>query len=89
MLITKLSYPKSSIVFTLSKALSTMPSAVTFPYLSKICFSNEPLFTPTLIGIFFAFATSTTAFNLSISPIFPGLILILSAPFSIAAMASL
>ena len=61
--------------------------AVTFPYFSMICFSNEPLFTPTRIGTLYSFALSTTAFTLSEEPIFPGLILILSAPFSIAAIA--
>ena len=52
-------------------------------------FSSEPLFTPTLIGISRSFAERTTASSLSLPPIFPGFILILSAPFSIAAMAIL
>ena len=49
-LITRLSYPKSSIICTLSNALSTIPSAVTPLYFSISSFSNEPLFTPTRIG---------------------------------------
>ena len=40
--------------------------------------------TPTLIGIFLALAASTTALILSVPPILPGLILILSAPLLIA-----
>ena len=87
MLTTRLSYPMSSIIFTLSNALSTNPSAVTFPYFSTIFFSKEPLFTPTRIGTLYSFALSTTAFTLSAEPILPGLILILSAPFSMAAIA--
>ena len=86
-LITRLSYPISSIIFTLSNALSTMPSAVTPWYFSTRSFSRDPLFTPTRIGIFRLFASSTTAFTRSALPIFPGLIRILSAPFSIAAIA--
>ncbi|CUQ63493.1 Uncharacterised protein [Dorea longicatena] len=50
MLTTRLSYPISSIIFTLSKALSTIPSAVTPPYFSINGFSSEPLFTPTRMG---------------------------------------
>ena len=86
-LMTRLSYPISSISFTLSKALSTSPSAVTPWYFSTRSFSKEPLFTPTRIGMLRSFATSTTAFTRSALPIFPGLIRILSAPFSIAAIA--
>ena len=41
------------------------------------------------IGMLRSFATSTTAFTRSALPILPGLIRILSAPFSIAAMANL
>ena len=86
-LMTRLSYPRSSIMCTLSSALSTIPSAVTPPYFSTSGFSREPLFTPTRIGIFLSFAASTTAFTLSGFPIFPGLMRILSAPFSMAASA--
>ena len=46
-----------------------------------------PLFTPTRMGIPRSFATSTTALIRSVLPIFPGLIRILSAPFSMAAIA--
>ncbi|MPN63279.1 hypothetical protein SDC9_211036 [bioreactor metagenome] len=87
MLTTRLSYPISSIMCTLSMALSTRPSAVTPLYFSTRCFSREPLFTPTRIGTWYSFALSTTACTRSLAPIFPGLILILSAPFSIAAIA--
>ena len=87
MLITRLSYPISSIIFTWFKALSTSPSAVTPRYFSSSSFSSEPLFTPTRIGILRSFATSTTAFTRSFAPIFPGLIRILSAPRSMAAIA--
>ena len=45
------------------------------------------LLTPTRIGTPYSFALSTTAFTLSSSPMLPGLIRILSAPFSMAAMA--
>ena len=86
-LMTRLSYPISSISFTLSKALSTSPSAVTPWYFSTRFFSKEPLFTPTRIGMLRSFATSTTAFTRSALPILPGLMRILSAPFSIAAIA--
>ena len=86
-LMTRLSYPKSSIMCTLSSALSTMPSAVTPPYFSINGFSREPLLTPTRMGIFRSFAASTTAFTRSVLPILPGLIRILSAPFSMAARA--
>jgi hypothetical protein len=86
-LMTRLSYPKSSIMCTLSSALSTMPSAVTPPYFSINGFSREPLLTPTRMGIFRSFAASTTAFTRSVLPILPGLIRILSAPFSMAASA--
>ena len=48
---------------------------------------EKELFTPTRMGIFRSFATSTTALIRSVLPIFPGLIRILSAPFSIAAIA--
>ena len=51
-------------------------------------FSSEPLLTPTRIGIFLSFATSTTACTRSLLPMLPGLILILSAPCSMAAIAS-
>ena len=88
-LMTRLSYPRSSIILTLSRALSTSPFAVTPLYFSTISFSSEPLLTPTLIGIFLDLATSTTAFILSVEPILPGFILILSAPFSMAAIAIL
>ena len=43
MLITRLSYPISSMIFTLSRALSTSPSAVTPPYFSTSSFSRDPL----------------------------------------------
>jgi len=49
---------------------------------------KEPEFTPMRIGICLDFATSTTFLTLSLSPMFPGLSLILSAPFSILDMAS-
>ena len=79
----------SSITAASFKALSTKASAVTPPYFSRRSFSREPEFTPTLIGIFLSLAQSTTAFTLSLLPIFPGFIRILSAPFSIEAIASL
>ena len=56
-------------------------------YPSTSSFSREPLFTPTRMGIPRSFATSTTALIRSVLPIFPGLIRILSAPFSMAAIA--
>ena len=86
-LMTRLSYPISSIIFTLSNALSTIPSAVTPWYFSTRSFSKEPLLTPTRIGICRSLAASTTACTRSLFPIFPGLIRILSAPCSIAAIA--
>ena len=88
MLITRLRYPRSSMTATLSRALSTRPSAVTPPYLARISFSREPEFTPTRIGIPRSAALSTTALMRSLEPIFPGLMRILSAPFSMAATAS-
>ena len=88
-LTTRLLYPISSISCILSRALSTSPSAVTPWYFSTRCFSSDPLFTPTRIGTPYSFAFSTTARTLCSSPILPGLIRILSAPFSIAAIASL
>ena len=87
MLTTRLSYPISSMIRTLSSALSTRPSAVTPPYLAIMSFSSEPLFTPTRIGTLCSPAQSTTAFILSRLPILPGFIRILSAPFSIAMIA--
>ena len=89
MLITRFSYPSSSIILTLSSALSTIPSAVTPPYFSRRFFSSEPLLTPTRMGIFLSFATFTTAATFSRDPMLPGLMRILSAPFSMAAIAIL
>ena len=40
------------------------------------------------VGMLYSFALSTTALTRSLAPMFPGLIRILSAPLSIAAMAS-
>ena len=76
-------------IVEIAKALSTNPSSVTPPYLAMRCFSREPLLTPTLIGIFLSLATATTLARFSLEPMLPGLILILSAPFSMAAMAIL
>lgn len=73
----------------MSFALSTIALAVGFPYFSNKSFSNEPAFTPILIGIFFSLHLSTTAFTLSSAPIFPGLILTLSTPELIASNAIL
>lgn len=67
-----------------------MPCAVGFPlYLSKISCSIEPEFTPILIGIFLFLQAFTTASTLSLPPIFPGFILSLSTPDSIAVSAIL
>ena len=74
---------------TLSRALSTMPSAVTPPYFSINAFSREPLLTPTRMGMPRSFAVATTACTLSGPPMLPGLMRILSAPFSMEAMAIL
>ena len=87
MLITRLSYPSSSTTATSFNALSTRASAVTPPYFARRSFSREPLFTPTRIGIPYSFALSTTAFTRSLAPMLPGLMRILSAPLSIAAIA--
>ena len=81
------SYPRSSMIFTLSRALSTSPSAVTPPYFATSSFSREPEFTPTRIGTLWAFAHITTALMRSMLPMLPGLMRIASAPFSMAAIA--
>ena len=87
-LITRLSYSIRSIQATLSNALSTSPSAVTPPYFSIKAFSRDPLFTPTRIGTPYSRAFFTTARTRSSLPMLPGLIRILSAPHSMAAIAS-
>ena len=79
----------SWIILSIFAPLTASASAVTPPYFSIRSFSRDPEFTPTLIGIFLDLAASTTAFTLSRLPMLPGLILILSAPFSMAAIASL
>lgn len=61
-----------------------------FPlYLSNISFSIEPEFTPILIGMFLSLQALTTFSTLSLPPIFPGFILNLSTPESIATSAIL
>jgi hypothetical protein len=66
-----------------------MASALTSPYLARISLEMEPELTPTLMGRPLSLQQSATSFNLSAPPMLPGLILILAAPFSAAAMASL
>ena len=70
-------------------ALSTIASGVGCPYFIIRCFSIDPALTPILIGIPLLFASSTTSFTFPSSPIFPGFILTLSIPFSIAVNANL
>ena len=72
-----------------SLALSNKASEVGLLYLSKMCFSKLPAFTPTLIGILFCLAASITSLTLSLDPILPGLILKQCAPFSAASSALL
>ena len=55
-------------------------------FFHQILFQGTAVY-PTRIGTLLSFAASTTALIRSLLPMFPGLILILSAPFSIAAIA--
>ena len=88
MLITMFSKDRSSSARTSRSALSASPSGVTRPSRSRISFSSDPALTPTRIGIPCSRAFSTTARTCSGAPMLPGLIRILSAPASMAAIAS-
>ena len=58
-------------------------------YFSKISFSKDPAFTPTLIEQLLFFAALITSLIFFLSPIFPGFILKHDAPFSAASKALL
>ena len=82
------STPYFSSRLTLYSALSTSASA-DLPYFPRKFFSMLPVFAPTLTGIWCARTQSATRFIRSSPPMFPGLMRILSAPFSTARTASL
>ena len=74
-------------IFIWLRADSTRASAFGSPYLICNFLSKEPAFTPTLIGVFVSFAADITSLIFSSLPIFPGLILMQSAPPLIASRA--
>ena len=78
--------PNFSNTATLYSALSTKASALR-PYFSKKFFSILPVFEPTRTGILCAFTQSATYLSSVSPPMLPGLIRILSAPCSMAAIA--
>jgi len=71
------------------KALSTKASGQGSLYFSKISFSKEPAFTPTLIEQLLSLAALIISFILCTLPILPGLILKQLAPFTAASIALL
>ena len=64
------------------KALSTNASGHGSLYFSSMSYSREPALTPILIEQSLYFADFIISFNLSLDPIFPGLILNHFAPLS-------
>ncbi len=68
-------------------ALSTIPSAVACPFLSRNESASEPEFAPTRIGILASFAARTTCSIFIGSVMFPGFNRSLSTPASIDARA--
>ena len=69
-------------ISTLANADSTNASGQGSPYFFCNFFSNDPAFTPILIGIPCISAQFTTSITFCLDPIFPGFILKQSAPFS-------
>ena len=85
----KLLNPSSSKILIFLIALSTKASGQGSLNFSKISFSNDPAFTPTLIEQLFSLADLTTSLILFLSPMLPGLILRQLAPLSAASIALL
>ena len=77
------------LIFTAFNALSQSASGVGAPYFASSSFSSEPELTPTRTATPFAAHFSMTERTFSAPPIFPGFILILSAPQSTESIASL